>query len=100
MLDENGKIPWSISPLANENNRVQNTQKEHLIDAKMKEIIDTPFVDDLEKAIDGVSNVKLKNILIKNGGGKGNDTYGASGKIAKEGAKKGDSDVYSIYEIL
>ena len=58
------------------------------LDAKMKEIIDTPFVDDLEKAIDGVSNVKLKNILIKNGGGKGNDTYGASGKIAKEGAKK------------
>lgn len=37
MLDENGKILWFISLLVNENNRVQNIQKEYLIDVKMKE---------------------------------------------------------------
>ncbi|MGZ9501596.1 DNA/RNA non-specific endonuclease [Staphylococcus epidermidis] len=105
-LDEDGVISLTHAPVGHKGAKLMGYYQDELyeyaknLDAKMKEIIDTPFVDDLEKAIDGVSNVKLKNILIKNGGGKGNDTYGASGKIAKEGAKKGDSDVYSIDEIL
>ncbi len=41
-----------------------------------------------------------KNILIKNGGGDGRDTMGLLGKLAKGDAKKSDSDVYSIDEIL
>ncbi|UIK43379.1 ribonuclease YeeF family protein [Staphylococcus epidermidis] len=105
-LDEDGVISLTHALVGHKGAKLMGYYQDELyeyaknLDAKMKEIIDTPFVDDLEKAIDGVSNVKLKNILIKNGGGKGNDTYGASGKIAKEGAKKGDSDVYSIDEIL
>ncbi|ESV24409.1 ADP-ribosylating toxin, partial [Staphylococcus epidermidis CIM40] len=105
-LDEDGVISLTHAPVGHKGAKLMGYYQDELyeyaknLDAKMKEIIDTPFVDDLEKAIDGVSNVKLKNILIKNGGGKGNDTYGASGKIAKEGAKKGASDVYSIDEIL
>ncbi|MGX0195857.1 pre-toxin TG domain-containing protein [Staphylococcus haemolyticus] len=105
-LDEDGVISIMPALVGHKGAKLMGYYQDELhdyaknLDTKMKEIIDTPFVDDLEKAIDGVSNVKLQNILIKNGGGKGNDTYGASGKIAKEGAKKGDSDVYSIDEIL
>lgn len=105
-LDEDGVISIMPALVGHKGAKLMGYYQDELydyaknLDTKMKEIIDTPFVDDLEKAIDGVSNVKLKNILIKNGGGKGNDTYDASGKIAKEGAKKGDSDVYSIDEIL
>lgn len=30
-------VAWSINLLANENNKIQNTQKQRLIDAEMKE---------------------------------------------------------------
>ncbi len=66
------------------------------LDSKMKEIIDTPFIEDIDKAFKGITNVKLEDVLIKNGGGRGRDTYGASGKIAKGDAKKSDSDVYGM----
>ena len=35
------------------------------LDSKMKEIIDTPFIEDIDKAFKGITNVKLENILIK-----------------------------------
>lgn len=66
----------------------------------MKEIIDMLFIEDIDKVFKGIMNVKLENILIKNGGGYGRDIYGVFGKIVKGDVKKSDSDVYSIDEIL
>lgn len=58
------------------------------LDSKMKEIIDTPFIEDIDKAFKGITNVKLENILIKNGGGHGRDTYGLLGKLQREMPRK------------
>ncbi len=58
------------------------------LDSKMKEIIDTPFIEDVIKAFKGITNVKLENILI-NGGGHGREiTIGAAGKLQREMPRK------------
>lgn len=105
-LDEDGAISLTSSVVGPQGSKLMGYYQNELydyasqLDSKMKEIIDTPFIEDIDKAFKGITNVKLENILIKNGGGHGRDTYGASGKIAKGDAKKSDSDVYSIDEIL
>ncbi|HCZ6605080.1 TPA: DNA/RNA non-specific endonuclease [Staphylococcus aureus] len=105
-LDEDGAISLTSSVVGPLGSKLMGYYQNELydyasqLDSKMKEIIDTPFIEDIDKAFKGITNVKLENILIKNGGGHGRDTYGASGKIAKGDAKKSDSDVYSIDEIL
>ncbi|HCT1276014.1 TPA: ribonuclease YeeF family protein [Staphylococcus aureus] len=105
-LDEDGAISLTSSVVGPQGSKLMGYYQNELydyasqLDLKMKEIIDTPFIEDIDKAFKGITNVKLENILIKNGGGHGRDTYGASGKIAKGDAKKSDSDVYSIDEIL
>ncbi|UXV53265.1 DNA/RNA non-specific endonuclease [Staphylococcus aureus] len=105
-LDEDGAISLTSSVVGPQGSKLMGHYQNELydyasqLDSKMKEIIDTPFIEDIDKAFKGITNVKLENILIKNGGGHGRDTYGASGKIAKGDAKKSDSDVYSIDEIL
>ncbi|HDA1329141.1 TPA: ribonuclease YeeF family protein [Staphylococcus aureus] len=105
-LDEDGAISLISSVVGPQGSKLMGYYQNELydyasqLDSKMKEIIDTPFIEDIDKAFKGITNVKLENILIKNGGGHGRDTYGASGKIAKGDAKKSDSDVYSIDEIL
>ncbi|SGU35555.1 Putative cytosolic protein [Staphylococcus aureus] len=105
-LDEDGAISLTSSVVGPQGSKLMGYYQNELydyasqLDSKMKEIIDTPFIEDIDKAFKGITNVKLENILIKNGGGHGRDTYGASGKMAKGDAKKSDSDVYSIDEIL
>ncbi|WP_001804192.1 DNA/RNA non-specific endonuclease [Staphylococcus aureus] len=105
-LDEDGAISLTSSVVGPQGSKLMGYYQNELydyasqLDSKMKEIIDTPFIEDIDKVFKGITNVKLENILIKNGGGHGRDTYGASGKIAKGDAKKSDSDVYSIDEIL
>ncbi|ULV68940.1 ribonuclease YeeF family protein [Staphylococcus aureus] len=105
-LDEDGAISLTSCVVGPQGSKLMGYYQNELydyasqLDSKMKEIIDTPFIEDIDKAFKGITNVKLENILIKNGGGHGRDTYGASGKIAKGDAKKSDSDVYSIDEIL
>ncbi|HBC4362137.1 TPA: ribonuclease YeeF family protein [Staphylococcus aureus] len=105
-LDEDGAISLTSSVVGPLGSKLMGYYQNELydyasqLDSKMKEIIDTPFIEDIDKAFKGITNVKLENILIKNGGGHGRDTYGAAGKIAKGDAKKSDSDVYSIDEIL
>lgn len=105
-LDEDGAISLTSSVVGPQGSKLMGYYQNELydyasqLDSKMKEIIDTPFIEDIDKAFKGITNVKLENILIKNGGGHGRDTNGASGKIAKGDTKKSDSDVYSIDEIL
>lgn len=105
-LDEDGAISLTSCVVGPQGSKLMGYYQNELydyasqLDSKMKEIIDTPFIEDIDKAFKGITNVKLENILIKNGGGHGRDTYGASGKIAKGDVKKSDSDVYSIDEIL
>ena len=105
-LDEDGAISLTSSVVGPQGSKLMGYYQNKLydyasqLDSKMKEIIDTPFIEDIDKAFKRYNECQIGKYINKNGGGHGRDTYGASGKIAKGDAKKSDSDVYSIDEIL
>ena len=70
-LDEDGAISLTSSVVGPQGSKLMGYYQNKLydyasqLDSKMKEIIDTPFIEDIDKAFKGITNVKLENILIK-----------------------------------
>ena len=93
-LDEDGAISLTSSVVGPQGSKLMGYYQNKLydyasqLDSKMKEIIDTPFIEDIDKAFKGITNVKLENILIKMAVVMVEIPMGLLGKLQKEMPRK------------